>query len=515
MPPKESRLALFNKKKKENEAGEGAGYVEKASEAPEEAFSERKAAEFFKHAKAAHDSLNYPYAMTLWLNGLRQYPMSKEGLEGFLTSAMTFNGSEQDEKSKKKALKEARAGVNGKGRQGKFVLSLFDFGVNPTDLNAALKAAENAAALTCREAAQYLATHAFKLAAADPKKQKKEVFVRLMDAFEDIEAYDQAVQAGNSAMILDRSDGELANRVRNLGAKATMNKGGYDSVGEEGGFRKNIRDADKQRQLEEAERISKTEDVKNRLVAEAEAAYKERPNDIGTIEKYGRALRERGKNADELKAIALYTKAYKDTGQFKFRQISGEIQIRRARREVSRARQALEAAPENAEARAKLEQASKALLELETSELKLQVEKYPTDLGIKYELGKRFAQAGMHNEAIEQFQLAQEDAKIRRHVLLAMAHSFMALGGWLDEAIETYRSALDGLADEKSDLGLEIRYGLMAALHEKGEKERDLAAAEEADKLAAGIAIQSFGYKDIRERRERIKALIGELKSGG
>jgi tetratricopeptide (TPR) repeat protein len=507
-------LALFKKNKDGETPNGGDDHIENSTGSPDEAFSESKAQGFFKHARAAHDSFNYAYAMTLWLNGLRQYPMSMEGLEGFLSSAMTFNGSEMDEKARKKALKEARQGVNGKGRQGKYVLSLFDFGTNPTDLGAALKAAENAAALTCREAAQYIATHAFKLAAADPKRQKKDVYVRLMDAFENIEAYDLAVQAGNSALILDRADGELANRVRNLGAKATMSKGGYEDVGQEGGFRKNIRDAEKQRQLQEAEQISKTQDVKDRLVAEAEAAYNERPDDVPTIERYGKALRDRGKNADELKAMALYTKAFQETGQYKFRQMSGDIQIRRARREVSKARQALEAKPDNAEAQARVEKATKALLDLEISELTLRVEKYPTDLSIKYELGRRFAQAGRYNEAIEQFQLAQEDAKIRRHVLFEMANSFMQLGGWLDEAIETYRSALDGLADEKSDLGMEIRYGLMAALHEKGETTRDLGAAEEADKLAAGIAIQSFGYKDIRERRDKIKTLINDLKDG-
>ncbi len=509
-------MAFFNRNKSnDDEANEGPDYIAKATEDVGMAFSPEKARGFFKHAKAAHDSSNYAYAMQLWANGLRQDPTSREGLEGFLSSALTVNGSEQDEKAKKKELKEARAGINAKGKQGKYVLSLFDFGTSLTDLGAALKAAENASALGLREAATYIATHAFKLAAADPKRQKKDTYIRLMDAFERIEAYDLAVQAGNSALILDRADGEMANRVRNLGAKATMSKGGFDDIGEEGGFRKNIRDADKQRQLQESEQISKTGDMKDRLVAEAEANYKERPEDVGAIEKYGRALRERGKNVDELKAMAVYTKAYQDTGQFKFRQVSGEIQIRRARREVSKARQALEGAPDNAELRGKLAAAQKAMLDLEISEYALRVEKYPTDLAIKYELGRRYAQQGKHNEAIEQFQLAQEDAKIRRHVLLAMAHSFIELGGWLDEAIGTYRSALDGLADEKSDLGMEIRYGLMAALHQKGESNRDLAAAEEADKLAAGIAIQSFGFKDIRERRETIKALITALKSEG
>ncbi len=506
-------MAIFGKKKADEQAGvNGAA---DASEAVDEAFSPRKAKAFFDRAKTVHDSTNYAYAMQLWCNGLRFEPVSMEALNGFLTSASAFHAeAEKDGKGKSaKALKDARAGVTSKGKIGKFILALFDFGAKPTDISGALKAGELAAELGLRDAATYVMGKAFEHAVQD-KKQRKDTYARLLNAFEKVEAYDLAVKAGGFGLQIDPSDADLQNHVRNLGARATMSRGGFDDVGEEGGFRKNVRDADKQRQLEESERISKTDDVKDRLVSQAEAEYKANPSDVPLIEKYGRALRERGKNADELKAIALYTTAFKDTGQFKFRQLSGEIQVRRSRREVLKHKQASEASPGDAGLRQAFEKARRALVELEVNELELQVEKYPTELTLKYELGKRYHELGKHNEAIEQFQLAQEDAKHKRGVLLYMARSFMALDGWLDEAIATYHRALEGLDDQKSDIGLEIRYGLMLALQHKAEGERDLASAEEADKLAGGIAIQSFGYKDIRERREAIKKLITDFKSG-
>ena len=70
------------------------------------------------------------------------------------------------------------------------------------------------------------------------------------------------------------------------------------------------------------------------------------------------------------------------------------------------------------------------------------------------------------------------------------------------------------MADQNTDLGMELRYFLMCSLEGKGKSASDLDAAEEADKLAAGIAIQKFNYRDIRDRRSSIKSLIDELKAG-
>ena len=75
------------------------------------------------------------------------------------------------------------------------------------------------------------------------------------------------------------------------------------------------------------------------------------------------------------------------------------------------------------------------------------------------------------------------------------------------QAMETHKLTTDGM-------GMALRYGLMTALQVKAEKERELAAAEEADRLASSIAVQQFSYRDIRQRRDALKKLIGEIKRG-
>ena len=41
----------------------------------------------------------------------------------------------------------------------------------------------------------------------------------------------------------------------------------------------------------------------------------------------------------------------------------------------------------------------------------------------------------------------------------------------------------------------------------------DLAAAEEAEKIASQILIQAIGYKDIKARRDALKKLVAELRA--
>jgi len=59
---------------------------------------------------------------------------------------------------------------------------------------------------------------------------------------------------------------------------------------------------------------------------------------------------------------------------------------------------------------------------------------------------------------------------------------------------------------------MEIRYFLMTALQAKSEQDGDLPSAEEADRLASMIARQQMGYRDVRIRRDAIKALLSRLK---
>ena len=469
-------------------------------------FSPKKAVAFFDRAETVHDSGNYEFAMQMWLSGLRFDPTNLDAMKKFLRSAEVFSV----ENPKKGVSKETKNLIQTKGDVGKFISALLDFGLKPIDTSNAIRVTETAAKLGLKEQTQMLGDHALKLAQND-KKPRKDMFIKLLDAFEEVGAFKLAAVAGENAMQMDRADGPLQVRVRNMLAQSTMSSGGYDND-EAGGFKKNIRDVEKQLELSQADSASKTQSTKDQIVARTAKEYEQRPDDLATLQKYAQALEERGKNSDELKAMTLYSKAYKETNQPRYRMKAGEIQLRKSRRQLEKYREAAAASPDDLAIAEKLDAAGKAYKKLQLSELEFQVENYPTDLGLKYKLGKIYFEDELFKEAIEQFQIAQTDPKLRRDVLNLMAQSFVKLGGWEDAAIQTFEQAMGDKTDDSSDLGMELRYGLMDALQIKAAKDHDLASAQRADKLAAGIAIQNFSYRDVSDRREQIKKLIGELK---
>lgn len=496
-------MAIFGKKKG-GEAPEGDAPEMNDGEgtpAPPDAFNPRTAATFFDRARTLHETTNYEYAMQMWLSGLRWDPTSMVGLDGFLLTSDRY--VEENPKGKPKMTVEA------KGAVGRYIDALMAFGIRKMDLGAAVKASQAASELGVRESARKLGRHALALAVQD-KKQRKDTYVRLLDVLAKAEDFQAASQAGEAAMRMDPADGELQARVRNMMARATMDRGGFGD-GQEGGFAQNVRDLDKQLALEQADSVAKSGSVKDQVIERTRKAHEERPGDLPSMEAYAKALVDRGKPADMLRAMSVYAQAFKATGQFRFRQRSGEVQLKLSRMRMQQLRQAAEAHPDDAEAREKFESALAAYKAQELEELRLQVENYPTDLPLKFELGRRHFEDGRYNEAIEQFQLAQEDGKLRRQVQGMMGQSLLQLGGWEAEAVDTFRKALHGLGDADSEQGMDLRYGLMTALIAYARANQDLDAAREAEKIAGGIAIKSFSYRDIREQRDQVKQLVKDL----
>ncbi|MBX9736804.1 MAG: hypothetical protein K2X32_07750, partial [Phycisphaerales bacterium] len=377
----------------------------------------------------------------------------------------------------------------------------------------AAAAGVSAAELGLREVAQYLVPNALKLALRADRPRKSPL-VKLMEAAEKIEDFQTALVAGDAAAKMDLSDGKLAAHVKNLAAQSTMSKGNYDKTGQEGGFRSNVRNLDQQRQLEEGDRISKGEGALDRQVESTRAAHKANPADRPTLIKFVNALRERGSPTDEDEAHALLIKAFGESQEFRFRQAAGEIRIKQGRRRLRALRAAADATPGDAEARQAFIEADQAQVRLELAEYEALVNAYPTDLRHKYELGLRYLAAGRQTDAIGQLQQAKSDGKLKHQANLKLGLAFLSID-WLDEAVETLRAGVADYPDPNDDTGMELRYELTDALFKKAVATRDLASAEEADKLASAIAMQNIAYKDIRNKRTQVKAFINELKQQG
>lgn len=487
-------------------SGDAAG-----SAATPPSYSPDKAEKFFHHARVAFEAEKYEYAMQLWLRGLQQDPRMLVGVDGYNAAATAFLNSPE---GKKRVSKDTRDAISGSRDIDRFLLALYEWSMSVEDrgaaASAAVRACEYVSKIGAGDVTRWVGEHAYSSVRKDPKP-RKDNYVRLMKALDSMGLPDLAVNIGEDARRLDPADGQLANDVKMLAAKATMAKGGYEKTGQEGGFRQNIRDSSKQKTLDEADRISKTEDMKDRVIATAEQELALRPDDIPTIEKLLKFLMERGKPADEERAHGLAMATFEKTKIFRFRQFAGNVRTRQARRKVSEAKRMLDAAPGEELLKSIFETESRSLIELEVEELKLCVENYPTELSWKYELGKRFFELGRYEDAIGQFQEAQSDPRVRGRVLHMLGLSFLKCE-LLDESIETFRRALevpDLLPDDQRD----VRYDLCCALQSSGEVHRNLAAAEEAEKIASQILIQAIGYKDIKARRETLKKLVAELRA--
>ncbi len=470
-------------------------------------FDPDKAMKFFHRAKTVDETTNYEYAVQLWLSGLRWDPNSMDGLIGFAGSIARFNDSPA---GKKGIGKEVSRSVSGKSDVDRYLSALLDWGQKPGDSVLAVRAAEAAARLTLKQPTRWITERAFGIALKD-KKIRKDLILKCSECFGKCDAFELALGSAEKALQIDPTDGELAARIRSLAAQATMSKGGYDKTGQEGGFRANIRDAAKQRILDDQERIVKTEDTLDRLIIAGAEELQKRPGDLPTIERYGKLLLERAKPADEEAAHKLYMQTFETTRQFRFRELAGEIKLRQLRRKVSELKDMQAKTPGNEMVERMLAQAEEEHNLLDLEEHKLRCEAYPSDLTRKFELGKRHFAMNQFHEAIEQFQEAQHEPKNRAASMTMLGLSFQHID-WNEEAIETFRHALE-LKDLLPDTQMELRYCLMTALQAKATTDSDVSCAEEADRLASAIARQQMSYKDIRVRREAIKSLLTKLKA--
>ena len=160
------------------------------------------------------------------------------------------------------------------------------------------------------------------------------------------------------------------------------------------------------------------------------------------------------------------------------------------RRFDSRLEQLDPAAPDYAEQSAKI-QAEK--LDFQVTECQKRVEKYPTDLAIRFEMGQFYFQTGKISEAIQEFQKAQQNPHKRLAAMSYLAQCF-AKRKMFDLAARTLQNAIKEklvFDDEKKDLV----YNLGCVLESMGKKEE----AIEQFKL---IYETDAGYKDVTAKVE-------------
>jgi tetratricopeptide (TPR) repeat protein len=318
------------------------------------------------------------------------------------------------------------------------------------------------------------------LAANSPKD--RDVAIKFANALAD------AGEVGKAEKILADlyrsypTDQELGQALKDLSARKTMDEGGYDALADgTGSYRDILKDREEAVSLEQQNRQVKTEDVAERLISEYEARLKAEPRNLKLL----RSLAELCTQKNQFdRALGYYD-------QIKSSEVGGDASLDRSIADTTVRRFDYQislldsSAPDYADKAAKL-QAEKQAYQL--AECQKRVERFPTDLQIRFEMGQLYFQAGKIGEAIQEFQKAQGNPHRRIAALNLLAQCF-AKRKMFDLATRTLQNALKEklvFDDEKKDLV----YNLGCVLETMGKR-------DEAIKQFELIYEVDIGYRDV------------------
>jgi len=286
-------------------------------------------------------------------------------------------------------------------------------------------------------------------------------------------------------MVLVRAypnDPDLAQDLKNLSARKTLNEGGYEILADgKGSYRDILKDKDEAIALEQEQRVQKTEDMTARLIGEYEARLQTEPANLKLLRNLAELYTQK-KQFD--RALEYYQR-------IKASDLGNDPSLDRAIAETTSRRfdhdlEQLDPQAADYEERAAHLAAEKQAFQL--TECAKRVERFPTDLGIRFEYGQLLLQAGKIGEAIAEFQKAQNNPHKRLAAMNCLAQCF-AKRKMFDLAAKTLQNAIKekSLFDEEKK---ELLYHLGCVLESMGRKEE----AIEHLKLIYEVDI---AYKDV------------------
>ena len=491
---------MFFGKKKPKDSQESASGETPASIQPNPA----KADPWFRHADNAKDSLQNAYALKLFASGLSFDNTRLDLVESILSCAILHR-----DQGGKSAPSSEKKEIEGMGPYGKFASAYYAWLRDLGNIKVALEFMRQALAFDSMAWANHHANTIFKMHLSG--KTSKKGWVELMRLCGEANNWDLAQQAGAKARELDPSDGDLDTEMKNLAASRAMTEGGYtEAAGNEGGFRKMIKDADKQKELQEEETLAGGAESAAAPLERARQAYEADPADTNAVAKLLQLLRRVGDSdaLNEAKRVALA--AFKTTSEYRFRMFAGDLEIKVAEQRLEDRRKAALEDADNQELALQLEEADRSLQELKLGEYSERVEKYPTDRKRKYDLGTVLFRLGRTEEAMAQFQAAKDEPRLHADAAHNLGLCFHA-EGWFVEAVAEFDEALSRVESSEREKILDMKYDLMLGLIEGAKAEKDLEMAQRAKSICSEIARTNIAYRDIRDRRREVDEVIGAI----
>jgi len=307
---------------------------------------------------------------------------------------------------------------------------------------------------------------------------------------------DQPAKAGQMyGKILECSPNDLAavKGGKDAAAADSMQKGGWDR--EESTYRDLIRDKDQAVSLEQQGRVYRSEGAIDFLLAELSEKYAEDPENLETARRIAELYEEKN---DLENAVTWFTYAAHLSQNTDFALLRKVSDLRIGQFDISIATfedyiAGNSDSPDLPEHVAQLEKLKEQRDQLLLDEAKKRVERNPTDLQLRFELGEVLVNLGNYRDAISELQRARQNPSVRVRAMNLLGKCYTHRG-MLDLAANILSAAANELG-QMDTVKKDIVYNLGLVYEKMSQEEKSIECMKQIYEV-------DYGYRDVAQRVE-------------
>jgi tetratricopeptide (TPR) repeat protein len=309
----------------------------------------------------------------------------------------------------------------------------------------------------------------------------------------DLGQSENEVEVYNRITEIDPLDAEALRFGKDASARASMKSGGWTKAES---YRDLIKDKELAVSLEQQSRMTLSGESLDQQLADAYARHQAEPQSVDLARKLGELYEQRDdfENATAWYQYAADLTHQSDSGLL--RKIS-DLGMKRSAREIAEHEEFLathdpdhELYTERSDA---LRKASKERAKILVEDARKRLDRNPTDLQLRFELGEHLVNAGQFREALPQLQRARQNpnARLKSMNLLGLCYRELGMFDLAAKQLEEAAKEILGMDAMKK----EIVYNLGLVYGQMGEAEKSIACMKQ-------IYEADYGYKDVAERVE-------------
>ncbi|HEU4679332.1 MAG TPA: tetratricopeptide repeat protein [Terrimicrobiaceae bacterium] len=306
----------------------------------------------------------------------------------------------------------------------------------------------------------------------------------------------QPAKAGDVyGKILEMNPNDLAavKGGKDAAAAASMQRGGWEREGTT--YRDLIRDKEQAIALEQQARVYRGDEMIDFLLGELSEKYIQDPENLDTARRIAELYEEKNdlENAVTWFSYAAQLSQYTDFALV--RKVS-DLRIKQFDASIAGLEEALAGEPDGAdtpERAAQLEELKRQRAVLFLDEAKKRVERNPTDLQLRFELGEILVSVGNYKDAISELQRARQNPNVRLRAMNLLGKCYTERK-MFDLAANILSAAASELP-QMDNVKKEIVYNLGLVYEKMSQEEKSIECMKQIYEV-------DYGYRDVAERVE-------------